>query len=140
MCLPLKPFKVEREWEHQGLKCAVVVAREGGHRCGYVRVPPNHRSHGKDYNNVDVDVHGGLTFSAIEPCAHDDGTGYWFGFDCAHSGDMSMEPVLNPAWSETSQRLWKIHNEIHSCSSYEHYWEEWEVVQETERLAEQLAE
>lgn len=28
MCLPVKPFKIEAEWEHHGLKCAVVLARE----------------------------------------------------------------------------------------------------------------
>ena len=42
MCLPNAEnvFKVESEWEHAGLECAVVVAVKGGHRCGYVRVPP----------------------------------------------------------------------------------------------------
>ena len=140
MCLPLKPFKVEREWEHAGLKCAVTLGREGGFRCGYVRVPPSHPSHGKGYNDVEVDVHGGLTFGREEPCAHDDGTGYWFGFDCAHCYDASTPPVMDPAWGESARRIWEIdHDPKYAGGAEEHYWEHDEVVAECERLAEQLA-
>ena len=101
MCLPVTPFKVEREWEHAGLKCAVVQAREAGNRCGYVRVPPTHSLHGKDYDAPDVNVHGGLTFSEVEPCVEGDGTGWWFGFDCAHLGDAYNDP--NPDWTSLSE-------------------------------------
>jgi hypothetical protein len=124
MCLPVKPFAVEKEWEHAGLKCAVVLARENEHRCGYVRVPPGHPCHGIDYNVPDVSVHGGLTFGAIEPCEHEDGKGYWFGFDCAHSGDVSYAPGFAPSWRGPDSG---------------HYWELGEVADETEQLAEQLA-
>jgi hypothetical protein len=37
MCLPVNPYKIEREWKAFGLSCAVVLAREASHRCGYVR-------------------------------------------------------------------------------------------------------
>ena len=140
MCLPVKPFKVEREWEHVGLLCAVVQAGEGGHRCGYVRVPPGHSAHGKHYDEVGVDVHGGLTFGDIEPCAHEDGTGFWFGFDCAHAGDASYEPEFNEAWGEEAKSVWKIINGVSPLPrDYEHFWTQPEVERETERLAEQLA-
>lgn len=136
MCLPVKSYKVEKEWEHAGLKCAVVLAREGGHRCGYVRVPPNHSAHGKGYNDVDVNVHGGLTFAQVEPCAHEDGTGWWFGFDCAHSGDGSYDPDNLP---EHQVRLRTKYPEFNHLDSQEHYWRQSEVERETEHLAEQLA-
>ena len=74
MCLPVNPFKVEREWEHAGLKCAVVQAREASHRCAYVRggapPPPPPPLHGKDYDHAEADlnVHGGITFAQAEPC------------------------------------------------------------------------
>jgi hypothetical protein len=32
MCLPLTPYKIEREWKHAGLSCAVV---QGGYRAQY---------------------------------------------------------------------------------------------------------
>lgn len=136
MCLPVKPYKVEREWEHAGLKCAVVLSREGGHRCGYVRVPPTHPMHGKGYDTPEVNVHGGLTFAQIEPCAHEDGTGWWFGFDCAHSGDASYDPDNLP---EHEVKFRAKYPEFRNTYCDEHYWRQSEVERETEYLAEQLA-
>ena len=52
--------------------------------CGYVTVPKSHPAFGKHYDDVDVDVHGGLTYSESE--GHDD---IWvLGFDCGHAGDI----------------------------------------------------
>jgi hypothetical protein len=143
MCLPVKPFKVEREWEHAGLKCAVTMPRENQTRCGYVRVPPGHPLHGKPYDEVSVDVHGGLTFGAIEPCAHEDGTGWWFGFDFAHSEDASFAPNLTSAdfTDKDTRRIWELTREYRSDYDGEgcHYWPQPEVEAEVESLAEQLA-
>lgn len=145
MCLPLKPYKVELEWKAFGLSCAVVLAREAGHRCGYVRVPPTHPVHGKKYDAVDVDVHGGLTFAEIEPCKeHEDGQGWWLGFDCAHSGDAYCDPDvgIDELHTEEAKISLAVHRSIshgHPMPYEEHYWTEAEVVVETERLAAQLA-
>jgi hypothetical protein len=142
MCLPVKPYRVEREWEHSGLKCAVVQAREGQHRCGYVRVPPGHALHGKDYGTPDVDVHGGLTFAEAEPCAHEDGVGWWFGFDCAHAGDATFDPNAKPdELSESAKKVLKVHRDmdIRFGGRHEHFWTQTEVEREIERLAEQLS-
>lgn len=43
-------YKVESVFEHEGLKC-VVLMTSMGHRCGYVGVPKEHPLHGKDYND-----------------------------------------------------------------------------------------
>ena len=48
---------------------------------GYVSVPKDHPWYGKDYNDIEVEIHGGLTFSES---INDE---YWIGFDCAHYGD-----------------------------------------------------
>jgi hypothetical protein len=145
MCLPLTPCKIEKEWEHAGLLCAVVLAREGAHRCGYVRVPPTHPFYKKDYDAPDVEVHGGLTFADIETCTdHADGLGWWFGFDCAHSGDASYDPTMTPEDCESEEGRTRMQIEQTFRRDYgfhrgEHYWTHNEVVQETEQLAEQLA-
>jgi hypothetical protein len=144
MCLPVKPFKVEREWEFAGLRCAVVLARESSHRCGYVRVPPTHPLHGKDCGEPHVDVHGGLTFGELEPCTeHPDGQGWWFGFDCAHLGDAIYDPDAQPENMTTEDGAFAaIYKHRYGLSSYtrpDHYWTQSEVEAETERLAEQLA-
>lgn len=129
MCLPIKPFKVEREWESFGLKCAVVLQQEHGHRCGYVRVPPTHKLYGIDYNDLHFDVHGGLTFGDKEPCEHEDGVGWWFGFDCAHFGDAMFEP--------DSDLAIKFNHGL--ITPQFHYWTQSEVESETERLAAMLS-
>jgi hypothetical protein len=143
MCLPITPYKVEREWKHAGLSCAVVQRREAGFRCGYVRVPPGHPLHGKDYDAPDVDVHGGLSFAEIEPCnTHEDGVGWWFGWDCYHAFDMGSDPnvAIEDVVSPRSRRLIEDERDPRWATIHgEHFWTEPEVVAETERLAEQLA-
>jgi hypothetical protein len=129
MCLPVKPYKIEREWKSKGLSCVVTLPREHGHRCGYVRVPPGHPAHGKDYDTeptVDLLVHGGPTFTQIEPCTeHEDGQGWWIGFDCGHAFDKYDEPGYEPT-------------EFSLLHVGDHYWTEDEVATECEQLAEQL--
>lgn len=74
-----------------------------GHWCGYVGVPKDSRLDGKNYyfyteseNGLskleqainDISVHGGLTYAGkLGDRAKDDL--WYFGFDCAHSGDTS---------------------------------------------------
>lgn len=84
------------EFEHEGFPCLVTrQAERGGHLCGYVAVPPGHPWHGKDYGDIDADAHGGVNYAA--PCfgkvCHVPKPGepddvWWFGFDCAHGGDI----------------------------------------------------
>jgi hypothetical protein len=67
--------------------------------CGYVGVPPGHPWHGRGYSDVDVTVHGGLTYAAACQEGDDPAEGichipqpgrpadvWWLGFDCAHGG------------------------------------------------------
>lgn len=44
--------------------------------------------------DVAFDVHGGLTYSGEGRCHPAGGDEWWFGFDCAHSGDGYIEDVL----------------------------------------------
>jgi hypothetical protein len=64
--------------------------------CGYVAVAAGHPWYGKGYNDVEVSVHGGLTFNGkCQPNGHichipkpgESDDVWWLGFDCAHSGD-----------------------------------------------------
>lgn len=57
-----EPDKMQWLDEATGLPC-LITRNHGGAWCGYVGVPPEHPAHGKDYNDVDVSVHGGLTFA-----------------------------------------------------------------------------
>ena len=132
MCFPMERA-VEKKWDYKGLQCIVTRAdvhdptHYSAHRCGYVRVPPNHPWHGKNEDEIDVFVHGGLTFLQEEPCVHEDGIGYWIGFDCHHAGDAGL-PAGDPR--EIKYPRFSM--------GYEHYWTLSEVQRETELLAEQV--
>ena len=59
---------------------------------GYVILPKGHKYHGVHYDEIPVDVHGGLTYSQdISTFSKDDEeakSGAWVvGFDTAHYGD-----------------------------------------------------
>ena len=74
-----------------------------GYANGYVAVPKDHPFFGKDYDDVDVEVHGGLTFACpgnnitaanlpetevLEGCLYDLDENWWvFGFDTCHYMD-----------------------------------------------------
>lgn len=81
------------EFQSSGFDCLMV--RNGmGAWCGYVAVPRGHRFYKKHYNDVDVSVHGGLTYAdkCHGPVCHIPKPGrpddvWWLGFDCAHSHD-----------------------------------------------------
>lgn len=96
-----EPDKKQWQDEATGYPCLIVRNRMGA-LCGYVGVPKTHPSFEKDYDHVDVEVHGGLTFADHCHAGVDESRGichkadgddhvWWLGFDCAHSGDLCPE-------------------------------------------------
>jgi hypothetical protein len=87
---------------------------------------------------------GGLTFAEIEPCVeHEDGQGWWFGFDFAHAGDASFDPavdraILSPRAADMVDIMRSIASQFPGARR-EHYWTQAEAERECELLAEQLA-
>ena len=89
---------IEKDWiTFSGLR-AVVIMGSRGTRCGYVGVPEGNRYFGLDYQVVNVEVHGGLTYSSsstinsypvksTEPL-------WWFGYDCSHAWDRPSDEWL----------------------------------------------
>jgi hypothetical protein len=77
----------------------LVVRGPMGAWCGYVGVTKEHPYFEKSYSELDLSVHGGLTFDG--KCSgnehgichlvneSEDDNVWWLGFDCAHSGDLS---------------------------------------------------
>ena len=87
-------IKTEKEWVTEAGYAAKVIAHPMGHRCGYVTVPEGHPHYGKGYDDVRVDVHGGLTYA-------DEGT---FGFDCAHIDDAKDESIMSDEYKVVFNR------------------------------------
>lgn len=96
-------YYVEKQFTYKGYQC-VVVMQSLGHRCGYVGIPIEHPLYGKDYfdyidininhGNVPIDnyfsCHGGITYAngGVYSEYPIKGNLWWFGFDCAHWGDI----------------------------------------------------
>ena len=69
----------------------LLIRNRFGCWCGYVGTSPQHPNFGLGYDDVDVNVHGGLTFAGHPIAGDPDETFWWFGFDCNHGGDYSPE-------------------------------------------------
>lgn len=62
---------------------------------GYVHLPPEHPFHGVDYDEIPVEVHGGLTYAENEK-------GAWVvGFDTSHHGDTLEKWPMEEVEAET---------------------------------------
>jgi hypothetical protein len=96
------------------------------HWNGYVRVPESHPSFGKSYDDVDIRVHGGLTYGGDHfPSYTNKETekGYWwYGFDCGHAWD----------------RIPRIHFSFHYRFEQDVYRDKDYVKKEVTKLAKQL--
>lgn len=112
-----------------GLPCLILRNKSMGFLCGYVGVTSKHPCFGK---HVDVEIHGGLTFSArchghdVDDVCHEaaDEEAWWFGFDCAHLFDLNPFMFTRHAIEEFNAR------EVYRDISY--------VQQECKSLARQL--
>lgn len=70
----------------------VLVLSYGTHPCCYIKLEEGNKYYGKDYNDIPVDCHYGLTFG--EKTKSDDANGafgnaFWIGWDYAHLGDQT---------------------------------------------------
>jgi hypothetical protein len=98
-----EPDKMQWTDADTGLPC-MIQRNHFGALCGYVGVSRAHPDYGKDYEQVEVSVHGGLTYAATCDPWFDPETGqgichvpepgepddvWWLGFDCGHAFDLS---------------------------------------------------
>lgn len=94
-----EPDKVQFPDPATGLPCLILRNRSGA-LCGYVGLPPEHPLHGVQYEDLDVSVHGDLTFAGACSPGEDESHGichipasgepdhvWWLGFDCNHGCD-----------------------------------------------------
>ncbi len=66
---------------------------------GYVSLPPDHPWHGLDYEDIPMDIHGGLTYSDIE------GARWVIGFDTCHWGDTAQRWDVEAVAAEAESLL-----------------------------------
>lgn len=122
------------EFEHEGFPC-LIIRTQSGYLCGYVAIESNHPDYDKDYNEVNVECHGGLTYGERcsghichipKPGKPDDV--YWLGFDHAHSRDYS--PANNIYKMKYGTHFNRMENETYKDINF--------VTKGVKHLAEQL--
>jgi len=77
----------KKEWTYtcnNGLvfDCNIIRNTRAGHLCGYVSLSNDSDFFGKNYDDIPVSCHGGLTY------AEEQGDKWVIGFDCAHYEDL----------------------------------------------------
>lgn len=87
-------MSVADEGVEDGIEWATANAPLYGAINGYVKVPEDHPWHGLDYDDIDVEINGGLTYAR-------DG---WIGFDTLHSGD--YWPGCPDYWLDDHSTQW----------------------------------
>jgi hypothetical protein len=123
------------EFKAHGFPC-LLNRTEMGNWCGYVAIPPGHPAFEKSYDDVDVSVHGGLTYAdhchgqiCHVPAPGEPDNVWWLGFDCAHGADII--PSFNAIPGVTV---------MSSASPFGETYKDLEYVRhETENLAKQLS-
>jgi hypothetical protein len=114
----------EKKWVTEAGYEAEVIATKMGHRCGYVTVPKDHPHYGRRYDDINVDVHGGLTYA-------NEGT---FGFDCAHWNDARDKSIMSDEYKKIYSMWPSLHDVESTIKTLEF------CIAECESLAKQLKE
>lgn len=147
-CSPVNEWETEKdeyEFVSHGYDCYIWRNPELKFLCGYVKLPEGHpalqfkydnpnglASKEYDYDKLDVNVHGGVTF--FGRFRHDKKThkpGIWVGFDCGHAFDLA--PGMQDIFSRIGRPLGTFQtNDIYRNADY--------VKGECSELARQLKE
>ena len=80
----------------------------GMHPTAYVRIPENHRYYKKDMDEIDIDVHGGITYSSDHLYIENNQKleGWFIGWDYAHYGDYAGYEEKLPKELQTGGKKW----------------------------------
>lgn len=118
------------EFSHAGFRCIATRHPRSGNFCGYVVLEKGHPWYGVGYNDVDADVHGGLTAAGTGYGGTDDST-YSIGFDCGHGCDFS------PGHEGLMRTIMESRGETYVSHAWGNYKDLQYVIKELMSLAEQ---
>lgn len=90
------------------------VFNMGTHPTAYVEVPKGHKYYGLQYNDIDIDVHGCLTYSQYHLPRQNNGDTWVIGWDYAHFGDYMPIPgdVIG-----IDTHIWTTEEIVRECKS-----------------------
>jgi hypothetical protein len=93
--LPISTKEILQTYSELNLPSPIKIIKtqhnNGGWGNGYVRICKTNKYYGKSEYEIDVNVHGGLTFSSLITKENNFlSKGYWVGFDTQHSNDNEL--------------------------------------------------
>ena len=82
----------------------------GSHPTAYVKIPENHKYYKKDICEIDVNVHGGITYSGNHLYIENNQKieGWFIGWDYAHWGDYMGYEEKFPMKLRTGGKKWTV--------------------------------
>ena len=91
----------------------------GTHPTAYIEIPKGHKFYKKHYDRIDLNVHGGLTYSDSELMGIKSNS--WFiGWDYAHAGDYMgfyTDEMFLDCPSLLSEKQWTTEEIIKDCEN-----------------------
>lgn len=80
----------------------------GTHPTAYIKIPKNHKYYKKEYDEIDIDVHGGLTYSKEHLWISETERieGWFIGWDYAHYMDYAGYEEKLPTNVRTGGKKW----------------------------------
>ena len=82
----------------------------GTHPCAYIELPKEHKYYGKDYEDIEISCHGGLTYRSdqgiIPKDSEDHRDGFWIGWDYGHCYDYAGYEVMFPIDLQSGGKRW----------------------------------
>lgn len=96
------------------------VLNQGTHPTAYVELPEWHPFFGNHYDDIPVEVHGGLTYSSHHlPTIADDEEGRFFiGWDYSHYGDFTgfyLEPIFQNHKDMFGGKTYTTNEMVYDC-------------------------
>lgn len=86
-------------FEYKGYDC-YLFRNKMGTWCGYVALKKGDPFYGVDYDGIDIDVHGGLTYGEHVIITETKEECYMIGFDCNHINDFMPNVPADSAFSD----------------------------------------
>jgi len=103
---------IYRLWRQKGIYG--LILKSSISLCGYIGITNDHELYAKNYDLIDLPVHGGLTFSGqggdgIRPFSEV----WWIGWDYAHYGDaMFFEELANTRLHGKKRSLNEVEEDV----------------------------
>ncbi len=107
----LYPPEVLADGKYKGFH--FYVLNLGIHPCAYVDVTDTDLN-GKDYGNIDIECHCGLTYSREYLCTVDK-KGWFIGWDYAHGCDFSGYDIGMPICRRMNRKKWTTAEIVNEC-------------------------